>query len=174
DLGVPRTSFKATDLIVVANPIRSPDGLHRWRRITQITEVRKFWEEDPLAEKGFVDLMRYDVRTDTLQPTQDLLAGDSDVLKAIASNVKEWAGNWDAVWENINLRARIKETLVETARALKRPDILEAKFVITANDAFHNISDKILEEVGRLDTERIFFEWNEWLKRSIKKEFAIG
>src|SRR3989344_2189202 len=29
DLGVPRTSFKATDVIVVANPVRSPDGIHR-------------------------------------------------------------------------------------------------------------------------------------------------
>src|SRR3990172_8220394 len=41
DLNVPRTSFEATDVIVVANPIRTPDGLHRWRRVTQITEVRK-------------------------------------------------------------------------------------------------------------------------------------
>ncbi len=55
DLGVPRTSFKATDIIVVANPVRSADGLHRWRRVTQITEIRKFWEQDPLTEGGFVD-----------------------------------------------------------------------------------------------------------------------
>ena len=58
DLGVPRTSFKATDVIVVANPVRSADGLHRWRRVTQITEVRKHWEQDPLTENGFVDLTR--------------------------------------------------------------------------------------------------------------------
>jgi len=57
DLEVPRTSFKATDIIIVANQIRSPDGIHRWRRITQITEVRKKWEQDPLAEEGFVDLL---------------------------------------------------------------------------------------------------------------------
>jgi archaeal flagellar protein FlaI len=31
DLGVPKTSFKATDIIIVANPIKSADGLHRWR-----------------------------------------------------------------------------------------------------------------------------------------------
>ena len=35
DLGVPRTSFKATDVIIVANPVRSPDGIHRRRRVTQ-------------------------------------------------------------------------------------------------------------------------------------------
>jgi type IV secretory pathway ATPase VirB11/archaellum biosynthesis ATPase len=43
DLNVPRTSFKATDIIVVANPVKSADGLHKYRRVTQITEVRKDW-----------------------------------------------------------------------------------------------------------------------------------
>ena len=169
DLGVPRTSFKATDIIVVANPIRSPDGLHRFRRVTQITEVRKFWEEDPLREGGFVDLFRYDPNTDTLQPTSDLLNGDSEILKAIAGSVKEWAGNWDAVWDNINLRAKIKETTVETAKKLKRPKILEAEFTILSNDQFHRISDQVREETGKLDTERILFAWNEWFQQELKK-----
>jgi len=169
DLGVPRTSFKATDLIVVANPIRSPDGIHKWRRVTQITEVRKLWEDDPLREGGFVDLFKYDPQTDALVPTNDLLRGDSDVIKAVAGNVKEWAGNWDAVWDNINLRAKIKETLVSTANKLKNFDILEAAFYVRANDEFHKISDQVREEVGRLDSERIFFEWSEWLKRAVKK-----
>ncbi|VVB81187.1 DNA polymerase [uncultured archaeon] len=169
DLGVPRTSFKATDLIVVANPVRSPDGIHRWRRITQITEVRKLWEEDPLREGGFVDLFKYDPQTDSLQPTNDLLRGDSDVIKAVAGNVKEWAGNWDAVWDNINLRAKIKQTLVDTANKLNDFDLLEASFYIRANDEFHRISEQVRDEVGRLDSERIFFAWNEWLKRAVRK-----
>ena len=169
DLGVPRTSFKATDLIVVANPIRSPDGIHRWRRVTQITEVRKLWEDDPLREGGFVDLFKYDPHTDALVPTDDLLRGDSDVIKAVAGNVKEWAGNWDAVWDNINLRAKIKDTLVTTANKIKNLEILEAPFYVRANDEFHRISDQVRGEVGRLDSERIFFQWNEWLKRAVKK-----
>ena len=57
DLGVPATSFKATDIIAVANPIKSADGLHSWRRLLEISEIRKHWEKDPLEEKGFVDLM---------------------------------------------------------------------------------------------------------------------
>jgi type IV secretory pathway ATPase VirB11/archaellum biosynthesis ATPase len=36
DLGVPRTSFKATDIIIVANPVISPSGLQRTRRVMQI------------------------------------------------------------------------------------------------------------------------------------------
>ncbi|MDO8740109.1 MAG: type II/IV secretion system ATPase subunit [Candidatus Woesearchaeota archaeon] len=169
DLGVPRTSFKATDVIVVANPIRSADGLHRWRRVTQITEVRKFWEDDPLTEGGFVDLMKYNSKTDSLEASKDLVNGDSDILKAIAGNVKEWAGNWDAVWDNILLRAKIKEAIVDAADKTKTPDLLEAKFVVLANDKFHKISDAVKEEVGFLDSKRIFFDWNEWLKRAVKQ-----
>ncbi len=169
DLGVPRTSFKATDVVIVANPVRSADGLHRWRRITQITEVRKHWEQDPLVEKGFVDLMKYDSKKDVLETSEELINGDSEILKAIAGNVKEWAGDWDSVWDNIMLRANIKQTLVEFAAKQNMPQLLEADFVIQSNDQFHKISGKIKEEVGSLDSKRIFFEWNEWMKRHIKK-----
>ena len=169
DLQVPRTSFKATDIIIVANPIRSPDGLHRWRRVTQITEVRKHWENDPLLENGFVDLMKYDTRTDQLEPTDELINGESEILKGIAGNVKEWAGSWDAVWNNVLLREKIKETLLQAAKKSKMLDLLEADFVVKANDQFHKISDNINQEVGSLDSKRIFFDWNEWLKTTMKK-----
>lgn len=170
DLGVPKTSFKATDIIIVANQIKSAEGIEKRRRVTSITEVRKFWEEDPIREKGFVDLFRYDARKDVLEPTQDLLAGDSDVLKAIASTVKEWAGNWSAVWENINLRAKVKETIVDVSNNEHLPELLEAEFVIIANEEFNRISKKIKEEVGSLNSDAIFFEWNEWLKRTVKQK----
>jgi type IV secretory pathway ATPase VirB11/archaellum biosynthesis ATPase len=169
DLNVPRTSFKATDVVIVANPVRSADGLHRWRRITQITEIRKHWEQDPLLENGFVDLMKYESKNDQLEPSNDLITGESEVLKAIGGNVKEWAGNWDAIWENIQLRAKVKETLVTFAEKTKTPSLLEADFVIHANDEFHRISDKVKEEVGNVDPKKVFFDWNEWLKRTFKK-----
>ncbi len=169
DLGVPRTSFKATDIIIVANPIRSPDGLHRWRRITQITEVGKYWDEDPVKERGFRDLMRYNSATDQLEPTPDLLNGESEILKGIAGNVKEWAGSWDAVWDNILLRAKVKEAIVQVAEKANMPELLEANFTIAANDEFHIISEKIREETGGLDSSRIFFVWSEWLRRHAKK-----
>ncbi len=169
DLKVPKTSFKATDIIIVANPIKSPDGLHKWRRVTQITEVRKHWENDPLLENGFVDLMKYNAENDTLEPTMDLINGDSDILKSIAGNVRQWAGNWEAIWDNIVLRGKIKETLVKYSEDYKDDDLLEADFVVKSNDAFHNISDKVLESKGKLDSEEIFFRWEEWLKSEVKK-----
>lgn len=170
DLKVPKTSFKATDIIIVANPIKSPDGLHKWRRVTQITEVRKEWDDDPLKEHAFVDLMKYNSKTDELEPTDELINGDSDVLKSIAGNVKEWAGNWDAVWDNVMLRTKMKEALTKTAEEENNLDLLEAGFVIKCNDQFHILCDKIKEKAGSLDSERIFFEWNEWLKKEVKKE----
>ena len=169
DLEVPKTSFKATDIIIIANPIRSPDGIHKWKRIVQITEVRKQWEDDPLKENGFVDLLKYDATKDELVPTSDLLNGDSEVLKAIAGNVKEWAGNWDAVWENIETRAKIKEKLIEYSDKINKPELLEAEFVVKMNDEFHEICDKIKEKTGKLDNKQIIFQMQEWLKRNAKK-----
>ena len=170
DLEVPKTSFKATDVVIVANPIRSADGLHRWRRVTQISEIRKDWEDDPMREGGFVDLMKYNAEKDELVPTDELLNGDSDLLKAIAGNVKEWAGDWDAVWENIELRAKAKEAIVKVADAEGAPALLEAPFVIRCNDEFHKISDKVREEVGKLDPDQIFFAYEEWLRDAAHEE----
>jgi type IV secretory pathway ATPase VirB11/archaellum biosynthesis ATPase len=169
DLEVPKTSFKATDIIVVSNQVKSADGLHKWRRVLQVAEVRKTWENDPLAENGFVDLMKYDSKEDVLKPTDYLINGDSEVLKAIAGTVKEWVGDWNAVWENIVLRADIKKAIVQYSNSLDNPRILEAPFVVRANDAFHQIAETVREDTGAIEPKRTYFEWNEWMKRQIKK-----
>lgn len=168
DIGVPRTSFKATDIIIVANPLKSPDGMQKWRRVTQITEVRKTWEEDPLVERGFVDLMKYNAVTDELEPTGDLINGESEVLKSIGANVKEWTGNWDAIWDNIQLRAKTKEALVKVSEQVKDPVILEAEFVVRANEALQRISERVRIEFGELDTKKIYELWEAWLRKVIR------
>lgn len=169
DLGVPSTSFKATDIIVVANPIKSPDGLSSWKRVLQIAEVRKHWKEDPSRESGFVDLLKYNVEKDQLEASDDLINGNSEVIKDIASNVKGWAGNWDAVYDNILLRAKIKEELVKTAEKTRDYTLLEANFNVLANEAFHRISAKVWEEIGLPKSEKVFPEWQKWLNEEIKK-----
>ena len=169
DLGVPNTSFKATDIIIVANPVKSSDGLHRNRRITRITEVRKGWEKDPLLENGFQDLFTYDSKTDRLEITDDLINGESDILKSIGANVKQWAGNWDAIWDNIMLRSKIKQMHVDYAKKHENDNILEAKCVIDSNDMFHKISEKVNEELGKLDSKQILFEFEQWFKDYVKR-----
>jgi len=169
DLQVPVTSFKATDLIVVANPIKTPDGLHSNRRVLSISEVRKHWEKDPLAEGGFVDLMKYDVEKDMLVPTDDLINGDSEIIKEIAGNVRGWAGNWDAIWDNILLRKEIKEEIVRVSEKENLPEILEAEFVVKSNNAFHEISDEVTEDKGLPLRAEVFPKWKVWLDREVKK-----
>ncbi len=169
DLKVPITSFKATDLIIVANPIKSPDGLHSYRRVLQIAEVRKHWEKDPLAEGGFVSLMEYDVNEDRLKPTDNLINGDSEIMKDIAANVKGWAGNWDAVWDNVILRQKIKQEIVDVSKRMNLPQILEAEFIVKSNNAFHQISDKVTKETGLPKGEMVYPEWKRWLDKEVKE-----
>jgi type IV secretory pathway ATPase VirB11/archaellum biosynthesis ATPase len=168
DLQVPVTSFKATDLVLVANPVKSADGLHSSRRVVQLAEVRKHWTKDPLEEKGFVDLLKYNVEKDELEASDELINGDSEIIKAVAANVKGWAGNWDAVYDNILLRAKIKQEIVDSAEKLKLPEILEAGFNSLSNNAFHKISDSIRQEIGLPLGERVFPLWKAWVKKQIK------
>jgi archaeal flagellar protein FlaI len=169
DIGVPKTSFKATDIIIVANPIKTAAGLHKQRRVLQVTEVRKKWDTDPLREDGFVDLLKYNPLTDQLEVTDELMNGNSEVLKEVASNVKEFAGSWDAVWDNVQLRAQSKQALVDISKKSKRDELLEAKFITRSNDMFHKIIERVKDESGELDSKRILFEFQEWLKREAKR-----
>ncbi|MDD5012150.1 MAG: type II/IV secretion system ATPase subunit [Candidatus Nanoarchaeia archaeon] len=168
DLEVPATSFKATDLIVVCNPIKTADGLHSKKRVVQISEVRKHWKEDPELEKGFVDLLNYNIEKDELEPSSDLINGDSEIIKGVASNVKGWAGNWDAIYDNILLRAKIKQEIVNVAKKTGYSKILEAGFSVLSNHIFHEISDNVRQEVGLPIGERVFPEWQKWLNNEIK------
>jgi hypothetical protein len=166
DLGVPRTSFKATDIIVSVNKIRSPDGMETYRRVTGITEVRKDWQDDPEDENAFVDLMRYDSNKDELVPTDELVNGESLILNRIAENIKEWKNDWEAVWDNIQLRKKLKKRLVEANKESDN-DLLEADFVVKANQRYHILSERVREEYGSLDNDRIYARWNEWLEQQV-------
>lgn len=169
DLGVPITSFKATDIVMVTNPIKTPDGLHSKKRVVSLTEVRKEWNKDPMEEKGFVDLLKYNVQKDELEQTADLINGESEIIKSIAGQVKGWAGNWDAVWDNVLLRARVKEELVNQSLQNSMPSLIEAPFVVRSNNLFHEISDKVSREIGIPEGKRVFIEWNDWLRQEIKR-----
>ena len=167
DIGVPKTSFKAIDIIVTVNPVIS--GLKKFKRILRITEVRKEWDDDPLREGAFVDLMIYNPKTDELEVTDELRNGNSDILKRMAGRIKEFAGDWDAIWNNIQLRADCKQAIVDLFSQYQDAGILEADFVVKANDQFHLISDRVKNQAGKLDSPQILFEFKEWLKREGKK-----
>ncbi len=167
DIGVPKTSFKAIDIIVTTNPVIS--GLKKYKRVLRITEVRKEWDDDPLKEGAFVDLMVYNPITDQLEVTDELRNGNSVILKTMAGRIKEFSGDWDAVWNNIQLRADIKQAIVDLSVQTKNTSLLEADFIIKANDIFHLISDRVKERTGKLDSQQILFEYKEWLKKEVKR-----
>lgn len=169
DLDVPTTSFKATDIIVIAGKVKSPEGLDEKRRVTAIVEVRKHWDKDPSLEKGFVPLMTYDAREDRLKPERALIEGDSEVIKSIAGNVREWAGKWDLVWEEIVRRGKIYEKIVKAAEENDKMELLESDFIVLANDSYHKIFEKLKEEQGYPETKDLLFLFDEWLKRELKK-----
>jgi type IV secretory pathway ATPase VirB11/archaellum biosynthesis ATPase len=166
DLGVPTTSFKATDIIVVCNKVRSPDMMSEYRRVVEIAEVRKHWRDDPMMEGGFISLMKYNAITDTLEPTKELIEGETEVIKSIAGNVREWAGNWDRVWENILLRSKVKNMLFEYGK--KNNFVMESEFVASSNDQFHRIFNKLKEETGYPETKDVLYDFEKWLKLRIK------
>ena len=164
DLGVPRTSFKATDLIVSVNKIKTMDRLSERRRLLNITEVRKDWNEDPKYENGFVDLVKYDIKKDLLEPTNEFLEGNSYVVKEIASNVEGWAGDWDAVLDNIQARGKILDMISEFSNKRNDPSILEARFTSSAVDQYYDIVNTLKEQYGRAEGKNIINAFDLWLK----------
>ena len=63
----------------------------------------------------------------------------------------------------------MKDVLVKYSSKTKLDYLLESKFVVQSNDIFHQLSDQVREEVGFIDSKRVFFQWDEWVKRSIKQ-----
>ncbi len=170
DLGVPATSFKATDLVIICNKIRSADGLKTFRKVTEVTEVRKHWKNDPVEEGGFVNLMEYSSKLGMLKPTPTFLNGESFMLNEISKRVREWSGNWAAVWENINLRARIYKSIVDIAKSTNKPELMEAENTVKSNEKFHLLSERSRIETGFIDAELVYKEWLEWFKKLAKSQ----
>jgi hypothetical protein len=84
-------------------------------------------------------------------------------------NVRGWAGDWDAVWDNVLLRKQVKEEIVSMSDKVRNPEILEADFTVKSNNAFHQISDEATEEVGLPTSEVVFPKWKRWLEKEVKK-----
>ena len=171
DLGVPSTSFKATDLVVVCNKLKTTDGLRTFRRITEVTEVRKQWKTDPADENGFVNLMEYRSKEDALKPTDTFLNGESQILNSIAERVPGWSGRWELVWDNINLRAKILDSIVDISKRTNNPDLLEAETTVLSNQMFHEFAERSRKENGVVDSKRVYDDWLSWFKSHAKATY---
>ncbi|MEM4258352.1 MAG: type II/IV secretion system ATPase subunit [Candidatus Thermoplasmatota archaeon] len=165
DIGVPATSFKAVDGVIIAAPIRAEGGIERKRRVIQISEIQKTgWTTNPDPDKVFRDLMVYNTATDRLGATDILDMGQSELLGGIA---KKWGISVEKALQNIKLRTDIKKTLVDTAVSRNRLDLLEAASVRDANNAFWMFIEEGKQKNSSVDYAEVHKKWNTWFQRYI-------
>lgn len=149
DLGVPSTSFKATDIIVTTGTIRRGDATQKIRRVMSITEVRKDWREEP----KFYDIMKYDRAADKLV-MNDLFK--SETIKKIAA-MKGF--NKKQVKDNIANRVFLKSML--TKAGAKNRETISAKKVVAANNLFIKLSARGLTGKKMRDALKRFISTSE-------------
>ena len=165
DLGVPTTSFKATDIVVVARPIRFKGSLSRHRRVVQVTEVKKHWNNDPDDEGGLLDLMSYDAVKDNLHLLEDNLK-ESDLF----TRISEVSGlGIDKIWKGIRMNAESKAYMVEMKNEFKMPELLEAENTVVANNKLVLLKEEQLEEFGSVDYDEALGKWKNWVKTNLIK-----
>ncbi|MDO8624874.1 MAG: type II/IV secretion system ATPase subunit [Candidatus Diapherotrites archaeon] len=147
DLDVPRGSFKATDLIVIVKQIKTPSTLKRVRRVTQVTEVLKDWETEP----KFQDLLVYNPKTDTLEPTKELLDGKSIFIQQILEVTRGYR-DYQNVLDDLKLRAWAKKRLLDELGKEKK--LLEAPTVLRANVQYAQLFNDMLPLESKQNEEK--------------------
>ncbi len=156
DLDIPPSSFKATDVILVASPVRERGSVKRVRRLVQISEVGRDWKEDPISEDGFADLMSYDPEEGGLKVSSELKSGRSSLLRSVA---KKWSMEVSEVLENFEVRTKIQRALAERSSSGSSVG-LEVGEVVRSNLAFHELLEEELRS-GGVDYEDLFCRWKE-------------
>jgi flagellar protein FlaI len=163
DLGVPTTSFKATDLVIVARPIRFKGSLKRNRRVVEITEIKKHWNTDPSREGGLLPLMQYDATTDSLELQEDNLK-ESDLLKRIQ---KTSGLSVNDIWDEIRLRGNAKLYLVEKKNELDLPNLIESENTTRATNKVLLLKEELIAELGKIDYEELINRYKKWVDKEL-------
>ncbi len=160
DIGVPSTSFKAVDAVVIAAPIRVEGGVERRRRVIQISEITKTgWTEKPDPDKVFQDTMLYDASTDELKSTDLLDMGQSQIIESIS---KKWGISVEKSLQNIRLRAQIKKRIVK--ESIEKPILLESEANRDANNAFWMFLEESKRRDNSVNYNRVKNNWEKWFK----------
>lgn len=166
DLGVPTTSFKATDFCLVAAPIRFKGSLKRQRRVIEVTEVKKHWTKDPGEEAGFLDWMKFDAGKDTLDLFEDSLKGSEWLQK-----VQRMRGlTFDELWKEVTTRGASKQYLVDLKRKHAIPKLLEAENSVRAHSKLMLLAEKQREEFGAVEHDSLLQEWKKWVDEVLLAE----
>lgn len=149
DMGIPPTSFAATDAVAVTGLVRPGGSQRSRRRLLEVTEVVK-----ASAPGEFRALLSYDPSGDAVS---DVGLAMSERVRAIAES---WSLTLEDALENIRIRAGIREALVDASRG--RPEILSAGWTARANAAFW-----ALVEEGRTGAD-LMAGWTDWFRRATR------
>jgi len=160
DIGVPSSSFKAVDIVLIAAPIRFEGGLEKKRRVVQISEVVKTgWNTTVDPEKIFQDLMYFDSGQDCLCATDVLDMGQSYVLQAIA---QKWGMSIEKALQNIQLRTEIKQCIADSGTL--NTALLEASVTRDANNALWMFIEENKHRHTTVDYQEVRKKWMHWFK----------
>jgi type IV secretory pathway ATPase VirB11/archaellum biosynthesis ATPase len=169
DLNVPSTSFKATDVVVVARPIRFGGSLERQRRVVQITEIKKEWIKDPLHENGLLDLMLFDASKDKLELMEDNLKEST-----LFDRIHKTSGlSMTEMWDLIKMNASAKAFMVELKNKLDFPELLEAENTVPAINKLVLLKQNQLDETGSVDFSEVLGKWKFWYKNDFVKRLSL-
>lgn len=162
DLGVPNTSFKATDMVVTCAPIRFRGSLKKDRRLIEITEIGKHWYEDPEKEGGLIDLISFDAGKD-----QHYLVEENFKRSEFFPKLAKKRGlTMEDIWKDIYARADTKKFLAEQKLKQGIPELLEAKYTVPANDKWGLILERQRHDLGFVDYEEAKKEWVSWISEN--------
>ncbi|MBS3778635.1 MAG: type II/IV secretion system ATPase subunit [Candidatus Thermoplasmatota archaeon] len=165
DIGVPPTSFKAVDAIVVAAPIRKQGGVNRIRRVTAISEtVKTAWNPNITGKDVFQSLMSYDTKEDTLNMLPRVYIGQSSIIQQIA---KQWGISVEKALENIRVRTHIKKQIVHAGTNID-PVFLEASVTKEANNRFWMLVEHA-KRTQFIDYQQIQNKWDCWFTQYIER-----
>jgi type IV secretory pathway ATPase VirB11/archaellum biosynthesis ATPase len=179
DLGIPPTSFGATDVIVITGYTR-PVGIHELiRRTTQITEILRSGRElkefqyaltegKRITELGpheiaFQNLMIFDAGRDALVET-DAFRANSEVIRKIATS---WGMTIEDAIANITARANIRGFIVNYASENQMPHLLTAPWITRYNNAFWRLIEQMYAKSKKIDYKKLFNDWKKWFLGNI-------
>jgi len=163
DIGVPATSFKAVDAVVIAAPIRAEGGIERKRRIMQISEITKTgWTTDPDPNKVFQDVMIYNTAKDKLLATDLLDMGQSQLLENVS---RKWGITVEKALQNIKLRTDIKKTIADYSSDHK--ELLEAPANRDANNTFWMFIEESKMRDKTVNYNSVRKKWMKWFQEYV-------
>ena len=158
DIGVPATSFKAVDAVIITAPIRTQGGVERKRRVTQISEtIKQAWSPEIDGNQVFSPLMEFDSSSDRLTQLPRITIGQSTVIQQIS---QRWGISVEQALENINLRTHIKNKIVHAGTTLDEI-FLEAECTRDANNQFWILIEQE-KHAQKPDYSRIKKQWDAW------------